>query len=36
MEPYRTTLHGCLKTGTACEEHTAWAHRYGEPQPAAA
>jgi transposase len=20
-------LHGCLKTGTACNEHTAWAHQ---------
>jgi len=29
-------LHGCLKTGTAYDEHTAWGHRYGKPQPAAA
>ena len=29
-------LHGCLKTGTCYDEHTAWGHRPGRPQPAAA
>ena len=39
-------LHGCLKTGTCYDEHTAWGHRYGTarasrrlilpPNPAAA
>jgi hypothetical protein len=29
-------LHGCLKTGTCYDEHSAWGHRYGEPRPAAA
>ena len=29
-------LHGCLKTGTRYDEHTAWGHRHGQPQPAAA
>jgi len=29
-------LHGCLKTGTCYDEHTAWGHRYGTPEPAAA
>jgi Transposase/Transposase IS116/IS110/IS902 family len=29
-------LHGCLKTGTCYDEHTAWGHRSGTPRPAAA
>ena len=29
-------LHGCLKTGTRYDEHTAWGHRHGQPEPAAA
>ena len=29
-------LHGCLESGTCYDEHTAWGHRYGEPEPAAA
>jgi transposase len=28
-------LHGCLKTGTAYDEHTAWAHRTQDQQTAA-
>ncbi len=27
-------LHGCLKTGTTYNEHTAWAHHQNHPQPA--
>jgi len=29
-------LHGCLESGARYDEHTAWGHRYGEPEPAAA
>jgi hypothetical protein len=29
-------LHGCLQSGACYDEHTAWGHRYGEPEPAAA
>ena len=29
-------LHGCLKTGVCYDEHAAWGHRYGTPEPAAA
>jgi len=29
-------LHGCLKTGTLYNEHTAWAHRQPQPQTKAA
>jgi hypothetical protein len=29
-------LHGCLESGACYDEHTAWGHRYGEPEPAAA
>jgi transposase len=29
-------LHGCLQTGSHYDEHTAWGHRYGKPEPAAA
>jgi hypothetical protein len=29
-------LHGCLKTGTCYNEHTAWGHHNGQPGPAAA
>jgi hypothetical protein len=25
-------LHGCLKTGTTYDEHTAWGHRQKTPQ----
>ena len=28
-------LHGCLKTGTPHEEHTAWAHHQQDQQTAA-
>ncbi len=28
-------LHGCLKTGTRYDEHTAWAHHQKESQAAA-
>jgi transposase len=28
-------LHGCLKTGTPYDEHTAWAHQYQDQQLAA-
>jgi transposase len=28
-------LHGCLKTGTSYDEHTAWGHRRQDQQPAA-
>jgi transposase len=28
-------LHGCLKTGTTYDEHTAWAHHNQDQQPAA-
>jgi hypothetical protein len=29
-------LHGCLKTGTCYNEHTAWGHHPRLPAPAAA
>jgi hypothetical protein len=29
-------LHGCRKTGTCYDEHTAWGHRPSTPHPAAA
>jgi hypothetical protein len=29
-------LHGCLQSGTRYDEHTAWGHRYGLPEPSAA
>lgn len=29
-------LHGCLQAGSHYDEHTAWGHRYGTPEPAAA
>jgi len=29
-------LHGCLQSGACYDEHTAWGHRHGEPEPAAA
>jgi hypothetical protein len=29
-------LHGCLKTGTRYDEHTAWGHQPPVPEPAAA
>jgi len=28
-------LHGCLKTGTTYDEHTAWAHHSQDQQRAA-
>ena len=29
-------LHGCLESGTRYDEHTAWGHRHGLPEPPAA
>ncbi|MGN6175745.1 MAG: hypothetical protein ACTHPS_22765 [Streptosporangiaceae bacterium] len=35
-QPLGGILHGYLESGARNDEHTAWGHRYGESEPAAA